>query len=376
VHKIYTQDELFQLNRNLGVKLEEIISYFHMDLIKKGTMYVGKCPIHKESDNESSFNLYHSGDIIGNWYCRTHQCEKTFKPTLIGLIRGLLSHQNGWGSLKDKDKITSFPATLNFIQKFLGGDVEKLDTTEIEKIKFSQTFKLQERNGHTKQSRAYLRTKLKIPAQYYINRGYDSKILDKYDVGLCDDIKKPFYNRIVIPVYDDDYTCIVGYTARSILDSCSTCGYYHLESEKCPQKIEQWRYSKWSNSAGFHKQEYLYNYWFAKDEIKKTGKVILVEGPGDVLKLVQAGILNVVGLFGTVLTDQQKFVLDCSGAMTILVIGDNDPPGLAASDEIVQKCQKLYSVKKFNWQDEDFSKFGDIGEVPIELLQKRKDLFI
>jgi 5S rRNA maturation endonuclease (ribonuclease M5) len=222
----------------------------------------------------------------------------------------------------------------------------------------------------------YLRSKLKIPSQYYINRGYLPEILDKYDVGLCDDRSKPFYNRVVIPVYDDDYTCIVGYTARTILDRCNICGYYHLESEKCPQKIEQWRYAKWLKNKDFHKSEYLYNYWFAKDEIKKTGKVILLEGPGDVLKLVQAGIPNVVGLFGTALTDQQKFILDCSGATTILIIGDNDLAGEKSADEIVEKCKKLYKVQKFNWQDKDFREFGDIGDVPNELLQEKRSVFI
>lgn len=377
-YKKYTQDELFALNKQLGGRLEDIIYKFQLDLQKKGKMYVGACPIHGEADNRSAFNLFHAGDIKGNWYCRTHQCDKVFKSTPIGLVRGLLSHNNGWLSLKDKDKITSFPATLAFIEKLLGGTAIQLDTKEAEKSRFAATFKLHERNGHTKHSRSYLRSKLKIPAEYYVNRGYSPEILDKYDIGLCDDPEKPFFQRVVIPVYDDDYTCIVGYTARSILDCCGDCGYYHNKSEKCPSKINQWMHTKWLNNKDFHKSDYLYNYWFAKEEIKKTGKVVLVEGPGDVLKLVQAGILNVVGLFGTILTDSQKFILDCSGANSILIVGDNDGPGAAASDEIIKKCQKLYQVRKFDWQntqDSDFSKFGDIGEVPVELLQKRKDIF-
>jgi 5S rRNA maturation endonuclease (ribonuclease M5) len=372
--KRYTQEEIYSLNKVLEERLEDIINYFHLDVVKKRKIYVGKCPVHEGSDNTSSFNLYHSGDIIGNWYCRTHQCEKTFKSTAIGLVRGLLSHQNGWRSLKDKDKITSFPATLEFTENFLGDKVEQIDSEEFEKNRFTNTFKPHKRNGHAKYSRIYLRSRIKIPAEYYINRGYSKEILDKYDVGLCDDPEKPFFQRIVIPIYNDDYSYIVGYTARSILECCSSCGYYHNKTEKCPQKINQWMHTKWLNNKGFNKQDYLFNYWFAKNEIKRTGKVILVEGPGDVLRLVQAGVLNVLGLFGTILTDSQKFVLDCSGAVNIIVITDNDIPGEFAAEQIIKKCQKLYYVRKFDWQNSEFRQFKDIGEIPVELLQEKKQI--
>ena len=51
------------------------------------------CPIH-QGDNSSALNLYIEGDSYrANWKCRTHQCEKTFKGSILGFTRGLLSYQ-------------------------------------------------------------------------------------------------------------------------------------------------------------------------------------------------------------------------------------------------------------------------------------------
>jgi hypothetical protein len=332
-------------------------------------MWVGCCPIHGDANNDSAFNIYHTG-VAGNWHCRTHQCEKTFKPTAIGLVRSLLSRNNGWSSLKDQNKIVSFSETLSFIEKFLGNETIKVDKVESEKRRFSQTFKLHERNGHTKFSRSYIRLKLKIPAKYYIERGYLPQTLDKYDIGLCDDSSKPFYQRIVIPVYDDEYSCIVGYTARSIFERCPNCSCYHDNTNDCPQAEEKWKAAKWLNNKDFHREDYLFNYWFAKDEIKRTGIIILTESPGNVLRLVESGINNVVGIFGTTLTDSQKFVVDCSGAHAILIVGDNDEAGEKSVYEITEKCRKLYFVDNFKWKDSSMNKYGDIGEVPTDLVIK------
>lgn len=343
--KMYTQDELYALGQKLSERLDDLLKYFDVDLINKPKMHVGKCPLHGDSDNENSFNLYHSGYV--NYCCRTHQCEKIFKPSIIGLVRGLLSHTNGWRSLKDKDKIVSFSATLEFIEKFLGNEKIEINRVDSEKRRFAQTFKGYIRNGHTGFTRDYIRSKLIIPPKYYIDRGYLPETLDQYDIGLCNDSTKPFYNRIVVPIYDDDYTQIVGYTARSIFNRCNNCKFYHDNSVSCPSQEDAWRHAKWINNKDFQRDSYLYNYWFAREHIKQSGIIVLVEGVGDVLRLVESGIKNAVGIFGTTLTDCQKFIIDCSGAYTILTMLDNDEAGQKAANDIKEKCKKLYEIKNY-----------------------------
>lgn len=372
--KKYTNDELYALSQKLGERLDDLLSLFHLDLARKSKLWVGRCPIHESSNNDSAFNLYHTG--FCNWYCRTHGCEKVFKNTPIGLVRGLLSHQNGWQSLKDKDKIVSFADTLAFIEKFLGGDVIKVDPTESEKRKFVSTFKLHERNGHTKLSRAYIRSKLKIPSEYFLGRGFTKEILNKYDIGVCHDSSKPFFNRTVVPVYDDNYDCIVGYTARSILDKCGKCGLYHLCTVDCPQEDDKWKFTKWTNSGNFHRNDYLYNFWFAKDKIKTEGVVTLVEGAADVWRLEEAGFNNSAALFGTALTDTQKFILDCSGATTLILFLDNDPPGIEGAKEIQKRCSKLYNVHLISYEKIGFLNYNDVGEIPQNELREKFGAFL
>jgi hypothetical protein len=165
----------------------------------------------------------------------------------------------------------------------VGGEKIVVDKAESEKRKFAQVFTPVYRNGHTNFTRSYIRQKLKIPAQYYIDRGYLPQTLDNYDVGLCDDPTKPFYNRVVFPIYADDYSCIVGYTARSIFSSCDSCGFYHSKLEKCPDHDNKWKYAKWLNNKDFQRDSYLYNYWFAKEHIKKTSVIFILEEAIDLL---------------------------------------------------------------------------------------------
>ena len=49
---------------------------------------------------------------------------------------------------------------------------------------------------------------------------------------------------------------------------------------------------------------------FAKEFIKESGIVILVESPGNVWRLEEAGVHNSVAIFGSSLADRQKMILD------------------------------------------------------------------
>ena len=95
-----------------------------------------------------------------------------------------------------------------------------------------------------------------------------------------------FRARLIIPIYDS-LGRIVGFGGRVL------------------KKGEQPKYLNSPDSPVYSKSEVLYGYNFAKDAIKKTGNVILVEGYFDVMMLHQAGIKNVVATSGTALTIQQ-----------------------------------------------------------------------
>jgi 5S rRNA maturation endonuclease (ribonuclease M5) len=306
------------------------------------------CPIHG-GDNASAFNLYHQGDTYrGNWKCRTHQCEQTFKSSIIGFIRGCLSNSK-YGWTKDGDQVVSFQDAVDFATKFTNKTLADISISrkQKEKCQFVNTVKYiatAEKSSTPKISRSFIRKNLAIPSSYFLNRGFSKEVLNSYDVGECLTQGKEMCNRAVAPIYDIDYQYMVGCTGRSLFEKCDQCKAYHDPKESCPAKENVWKYSKWRHSYGFKTEEHLYNFWKAKNFVKDHHAIILVESPGNVWRLEEAGINNAVAMFGSSLSDRQKMLLDISGAMTIITIMDNDEAGRNAAKKIFKKCEKTYNI--------------------------------
>ena len=322
------------------------------------------CPIH-DGDKESAFNFYYEGSSSrGNWKCRTHGCEKYFVSSVLGFIRGVLSNQNGWSDgQRDRDKVVSFEKTLEFAQNFVGNVPLLENKDNDEKRAFAKQISIfaEKKVNVGTLTRQDVRRGLSIPAQYYLNRGYDKSTLDEYDVGLCLTKNREMTDRIVVPVYDDEHKYMVGCTGRSQWEKCYKCSLHHNPILSCPSQ-NQWKYSKWRNCKQFKAESFLYNYWCAKAHILESGVAILVEGPGDVWRLKEAGILNSLALFGSSLKEGQKQCLDRSGAMSLIVLTDNDEAGRNAAKDIYDKCNREYRLF--------FPKLSgkDVGEMSKDLV--------
>lgn len=357
----YNQNQLKIVCDSLCDRIEDLLEALDIDTLKpNGKMLVGECPIH-DGDNKTAFNLYPEGEFYrGNWKCRTHNCDSVFKSSIIGFIRGVLSNkQYNW--TKSGDKVASFQETIEFIENFLGNKISntKISKTEIEKKNFSNVIRNivipDNKIAKNKITRHSVRSSLIIPSEYFVSRGFNKELLDRYDVGLCNKPEKEMYNRAVVPIYDQDHKYIIGCSGRSIFDKCTTCSSYHNPTDNCPATEDRWKFPKWKHNHDFKSQNNLYNYWFAKPHILKTSKVVLVESPGNVWKLEECGVHNAVGLFGAHLSDRQKIILDGSGAMTIVVIMDNDEAGKKASENIYIKCKNTYNVMNINISKSDIA---------------------
>lgn len=344
------QAKLKILCDNLCDNIEELLSGLDVEYKHNPKMVTMSCPVHG-GDNKGALNLYIQGDSYrGNWKCRTHGCEKTFKGSIIGLIRGILSHQKyHWE--KSGDQTCSFADAVAYATAFLKQDMSDIKVSKVSRNKQSFASAIQHmsgRYGNTNNgpliTRDMVRRSLSIPADYYIRRGYSAAILEKYDIGLCNNPEKEMYNRVVAPIYDDQHQYLIGCTGRSIFEKCDNCKSYHDPNSSCPSIDNRWIYSKWKHSSNFKSQNTLYNYWYAKEHIAKSGYVIVVEGPGNVWKLEEQNIHNSVAIFGASMSDRQKIILDSSGAMTIIVLTDNDEAGRQAAIQIKDKCSKTYRV--------------------------------
>jgi 5S rRNA maturation endonuclease (ribonuclease M5) len=364
-YRSYNQQQLKVLSDRLCDEIESLLSYFGVEYKVFSKMITMSCPIHG-GDNNSALNLYPEGDRYrGNWKCRTHQCEQLFKSSILGFIRGVISHQeHNWTS--DGDPTCSFEEALEFAQKFINQNLDdiKIDKKHQEKNNFINTVNYINTSTSSinvnKVSRTQVQKALNIPSKYFINRGYTENILKKYDVGDCTINGKEMYKRAVVPVYDIDNKHMVGCTGRSIHEKCSLCKSYHDEQTICPNDNELWLNSKWRHSKDFKTQEYLYNFWFAKEYISKQQYVILVESPGNVWRLEESNIHNSVAIFGSSLSDKQKMLLDISGALSVILLMDNDEAGHKAREAIIKKCSKTYNIFTIN-----ISK-NDVGSMSIE----------
>ena len=346
----YNQHQLKIICDALCDNIDGLFEALNIENIRtNGKMLVGECPIHN-GDNKSAFNLYPDGENYrGNWKCRTHNCDKTFKGSIIGFVRGVLSNQK-YNWTKHGDETASFKETIDFVESFLGKKVSniKISKSEIEKKTFANIVKnivpTETALINNKVNRTSVRNSLLIPSEYFISRGFSKEILDKYDVGLCNKPDKEMYNRAVAPIYDQNHKYIVGCTGRSIFEKCPNCSSYHDPNNQCPTNENRWKFCKWRHNLDFKSQNYLYNFWYAKEYIMNSSMVLLVESPGNVWKLEQCGVHNSVALFGSHLSDRQKIILDGSGAMTIVVVMDNDDAGEKARKVIYDKCKNTYNI--------------------------------
>jgi len=361
-HSKYKDQSKLNAITDLVVRnLDNFYNYFNTEIEYKNNILIkSSCFIHG-GDNPTALNLYYNGDIRVHYKCRTHQCEELFGSSVISLIRGALSKSKyGWKIHGDKE--ASFNETIEFILEFTKQDFNNLKGThnnlDADKLKFSSLINSLEipNNQIEGIDDEYYRSSVDIPSQYYLQRNYSIEVLDKYGVGTCKRRGKSLYQRAVVPIYDDSGKVILGFSGRSIFEKCTDCNHYHDPEKKCGF------FPKWKHTSGFKKENCLYNYWSAKDIILETGVIVLVESPGNVWRLEEAGIYNSVAIFGTHLSQNQKKIIDSSGAFSIICLLDNDEAGQQGSKKIYDQCSNMYRVY--------FPKFkgNDIGDISVDVV--------
>jgi len=296
------------------------------------------CPVHG-GDKRDGCCIFTNSDY-GLWKCWTNNCHSEYETNVVGFIHGILENEF-------QKKLQKYEV-IKWIEEFTKTNFNTANPTDWnlkkESISIANTLNrtLVETTGI---SRNIVRQSLKIPAQFFINRGFSKEILDKYDIGLCTTPGKQFYQRVVAPVYNDEYTMMIGAIGRTLNPKCLICGKHHSNNESCSlSSYGEYQSSKWINSKGFRSEHHLFNYWMAKDFIKTYQTAILVEGTPDILRLEEAGIHIGLGLFGLNLSESQKIKLENTGAINIFIITNNDPPGIEGRYKIQEVLERMYNV--------------------------------
>lgn len=201
--------------------------------------------------------------------------------------------------------------------------------------------------------------------EYLNNRGIDEKIIRRYMLGFAN--KEPnhlyislkdtftnevlekaglilktnkgdyidrFRNRISIPIHDENGD-IVAFGARA------------LEADQNPKYLNS------ADSLIYNKSKLLYGLYFAKDSIKQTDSIIIMEGYFDVISAQANGIENCVASCGTSLTSEHiKLISRYSKSRKIYLAFDTDSAGIKAANrgaEVIREAfTGLGNVKQFD----------------------------
>jgi 5S rRNA maturation endonuclease (ribonuclease M5) len=310
----FNKNKLHSINKLAENEICAILAHFNIKLNRLPGKYVGACPVHC-GDSPTAFNYSLNTNKnwrYCSWKCFTHNCHQKIGGSFLNFVGNVLNKSNN--------------ETLKWIEGVYG----KLD--EFKYDNFTKNTRLLTRNvKYLKNtiSLKNLKSQFCGPSDYYINKGYSKELLEKYWVGIYLNLK----DRVTVPVFDKDFVCCLGYSSRSLYKQCCICDQYHDYDKPCPVLSP-----KWKHSYKFHRNSLFYNQW------EKPGNTIfLVEGPADTWRMIEAGIKNTWGIFGSSITDDQKLLLESSGATNIVTFLDPDEAGVHGAEMIKNYCKNLFN---------------------------------
>lgn len=155
--------------------------------------------------------------------------------------------------------------------------------------------------------------------EFLTKRGYSKEELD--GAGLLNRFGNDmFKGRMMVPFIDTNGQ-VIGYTAR-VLD-----------------KTEP-KYLNTSDTILFNKSRYIFGLYQAKEAIRRSGFVVIVEGNMDVISSHQAGVKQTVATSGTAMTEQHLKILSRLTSDVRLAY-DGDDAGVNATERAIGLASNL-----------------------------------
>lgn len=318
-----TTNSRLDLNKVQNIIFQDIsklLDSFGLEYTQDRDNIFMKCPIHEGSDNPNGLSISLDKQI---WRCWTRGCHDHYDGNIWGFIKGLLDTESFSDVLKYVSKLYDLNGARKNEHTIPVADNVNADNhnsnfnTIITTIRRNKT--------HSCANNKALRyDELKsgtTPSAYFISRGYREETLRFFGVQDSTDREGPLKHRAIIPIkFNNNY---VGYIARA---------------------TKEWLQPKYIFSEGIKKTDYLYNYDNAIDVAHKTNCMWLVEGQGDVWRLWECGVHNVVGLFGKDISGEQRKLLLSTGVTTLIILTDNDQAGRESKIKIKRDLGRLFKL--------------------------------
>jgi len=155
--------------------------------------------------------------------------------------------------------------------------------------------------------------------QHLRERGYTPAEMEACDLAYRrgSQLSDVFFDRVTFPI-EDEHGSVIGFGGRVLVSGT---------------KAAKYRNSK--DSRLFHKKKHLFAFNRAKDAIRATGTVYVVEGYCDAITMHEHGFTNVVATLGTALTTEHVRSLS-RFAKSIVCLFDGDAAGQRAAERAVQ----------------------------------------
>lgn len=284
---------------------EKILHALDLPIQKNGKIQC-ECPIH-QGDNPNAFSYCPKRKC---WQCFTHKCHLKYGSNLIGLIKAI--------------KKCGYVQAVDFIVELLNiQDIITDSELEVKRYLRGQTDKIEKVKIYPES----ILDDLPDGTDYFLERGVSPNILKLHRPFICLNNNKPLYGRACLTVRNKKGE-IVGFSGRktNLLDSPEYL------------KVPKWYHSPKTVST---------NSLFGIDIASKNCKnntIILVEGCIGVLKLQQAGILNVVATFGTKISNAQRKELVDLNIKRVVTLFDPDEAGKHGREIVNKKCQLYFEV--------------------------------
>lgn len=264
----------------------EVISKY-VQLSKRGKNYFGLCPFHDDHNASMSvspdkqiykcFSCGESGNVF-TFVAKYNNISFHEAVILLGKEKGYDLQDNISNVVQDKHtkdyEIYDYACKIyqnNLYTSSGKSAIEYLTNRKIDK-------------DTIKKFKIGLSLNKSIITEYLVNKNYD--ITRLIDLGLTNDHSQDkFLNRIMFPLFDLKGR-VVAFSGR----------IYNTKSDS--------KYINTMETDIFKKGNLLYNYHNAKDSLKKTDYVIVMEGFMDVIRASTIGVNNCVATMGTAFTKE------------------------------------------------------------------------
>ena len=306
------------VNRILDLaQIEDVVGDF-VTLKRAGSTYKACCPFHNEKT--PSFVVSPSKGIF-----KCFGCGKS--GTAVGFV---MEHES-----------MSYVEALKYLAKKYNVEVVETEETAediMQRQRNESLLLVSEFAGKFFQESLKTQEGLTIGWQYFKSRGLEDETIRKYGLGWAPVMRTTFTEAARAAGYKEEYLLDTGlckkYDDGRVVDTFHDRVMFPIHSVsgriiafggrtlKTDKTIPKYVNSK--ETEIYVKSKSLYGIYFAKNEISRQDKCILVEGYLDVLSMHQLGIRNVVASSGTSLTvDQIRLIRKFTDNVTIIYDGDN-----------------------------------------------------